>query len=175
MKHSIFIILFVLASTLFIASCSKMSGNGDLDGKWLLTERVYKTPYEINCVPSAVYWSFQLDLLSITSPDTIIPPDVLAPTNIPMAATSKITSPDTINTKTTETLCRFVKGADKLNITQTYIHYRDRDSLLTASDTKALISVGIRSNVAQFRIARLNSSSLILVSQDDSLVFKKLN
>lgn len=150
MKHSIFIILFVLASTLFIASCSKMSGNGDLDGKWLLTERVYKTPYEINCVPSAVYWSFQLDLLSITSPDTI-------------------------NTKTTETLCRFVKGADKLNITQTYIHYRDRDSLLTASDTKALISVGIRSNVAQFRIARLNSSSLILVSQDDSLVFKKLN
>lgn len=150
MKHSIFIILLFLASTLSVGSCSKMSDNGDLDGKWLLTERVAKTPYEINCVPSAVYWSFQLDLLSITSPDTI-------------------------NTKTTETLCRFVKDADKLNITQTYIHYRNRDSLLTASDTKALISVGIRSNVAQFRIARLNSSSLILVSQDDSLVFKKLN
>lgn len=148
MKHTLTTILSLLALALLAASCGKTPQNGDLDGKWRLAERIAKKAYTQDTDPGTVYWSFSLDLLSIN--------------------TGAIH-----NGKTTETVCRFAHEGNRLSITQAYVHYRDRDSLLTDPNTEALAAVGIHGNQASFRVAALSSSTLILVSDRDSLVFRK--
>ena len=72
-------------------------------------------------------------------------------------------------------MARFVHDGDRLSVTQTYVHFRDRDELITDPSTTLLEVVGIRGSASDYRIALLNSSRLTLCSQLDSLVFVKLH
>ena len=138
-------------------SCSKLSTNGPIDGMWRL-EEMYSKPFStcnyyseyIDKRSEGIYWKFQLNLLSITSTAML-------------------------NGHTTETVARFNYDKDRLQITKTYIHFRDRDSLLTDANTSILQSIGIRGNASNYGIKRLTSSCMILCSENDSLVFYKLH
>lgn len=149
-----FPILFI--SILFIvAACYKLSDNGDLDGRWKLQQIYSKASPEeahytlpLDAQADNIYWNFQLNLLAITS-----------------------TNP--LNGHTGETTARFSYTPSHLSVTQTYIHYRDRDSLITDPATTSLTRLGIRGNATDYRIERLNKTSLILCSAYDSLVFYK--
>lgn len=148
---------FSIAICCIIIACSKLSDNGDIDGKWRLEKMYSKTSptasdytIEKNLMDEKIYWNFQLKLLSITS------------SNI-------------LNGHTGETTARFTLSGDLLSINQTYIHFRDRDSLLTDPTTTQLETLGIRSNACNYRIRQLSSSRMVLCSHADSLVFYKLH
>ena len=106
-------ILFLLT---LVLSCDKLPSNGDLDGKWMLEHSyVRSTPdasFDVHTDRRAesISWNFQLDLLSIVSHAIH-------------------------NGETTETVARFSVNGDRLDITKTYIHYRDRDVELTDPNT----------------------------------------
>lgn len=152
-KHYISSLLTIL--TLACASCSKLSSNGDIDGRWQLL-RIYSkadanSPHydlEQDKAAQQVYWSIQLDLLSITSSENL-------------------------NGHTPETVARFTYAPPQFSITKAYIHYRDRDSIITDPLSTSLTPIGIRGNATGYRIARLNKTTLILCSAQDSLVFYK--
>lgn len=150
-------ILFICSLSMLMFACGKTPQNGALDGKWRLyeihsktqpTESTYAVAKDVRA--DNIYWSFQLNLLSITSAETL-------------------------NGHTNETVARFAYEGDHLAVTQTYVHFRDRDSLLTDPNTAALETVGIRGNASNFRIAQLSGSRLTLCSERDSLVFRKPN
>lgn len=156
-RHLPLITLSLLPLSTFL-SCSKLSDNGDLDGRWRLQEIYTKlqpsdthysaTPYT-DKRPSQIYWNFQQKLLWITSVENL-------------------------NHFTDATTARFIFSGNTLSLTHTYIHYRDRDSLLTDPSTSNLDSLGIRSNQCKYEIKKLTSTRLILCSEQDSLVFYQL-
>lgn len=137
-----------------LAACSNTPTDDSLNGKWRLRHLYSKalstdTEYGIDrgdMTDNHTFYTFQLALMSITSPDFH-------------------------NGHSTETIARFAHEGDRLNIGPVYIHFRDRDSLLTDPNTRALESVGIRGNAARFRIIQNTSTRLILCSEMDSLVF----
>lgn len=126
-----------------------------MDGRWQLL-RIYSKAdanaphYDLEQDKAAqqVYWSIQLDLLSITSSENL-------------------------NGHTPETVARFTYAPPQFSITKAYIHYRDRDSLITDPLSTSLTPIGIRGNATDYRIVRLNKTTLILCSAQDSLVFYK--
>lgn len=138
-------------------ACGKTPTNGDLDGQWFLTEKYYKAEkHAKNYIATqeepqeyTVIWNISLQLLEIATPGFAH------------------------NGVTSHTMGRIVYSSDKLAITQTYVHFRDRDSLITDPQTTCLETVGIRGNSENFRIAKLTSSRLTLCSDTDSLIFKK--
>ncbi len=152
MKH----FLFCLVAGLILASCEKTPANGDLDGEWILQEihskasasqPEYSEYSDKRATP--VFWNVALQLVGINTPGVLH------------------------NGKTEDTMCRFVYAQNRLSITHTYVHYRDRDSLLTDPSTRILENVGIRGNATDYRVVRLTSSRLVLCSPLDSLVFRK--
>lgn len=154
MKH-LRILPLLISMILITAACAKLSDNGNLDGRWRLQSIHSKTSAEqAHYTASAdtradnIYWNFQLNLLSITS---------AAP----------------LNGHTGETTARFSYTPSRLSVTKTYIHYRDRDSLIVDPTTTSLERLGIRGNATDFHIERINKTSLILCSASDSLVFYK--
>ncbi len=151
-------ILFASFTILLFSYCSKMPENGTLDGKWQLTEMYSKTTNSdahYIATPTTdkradnIYWNIQLKLLYITSAEPL-------------------------NTFTTETVARFHYSGSTLQVGPTYIHYRDRDSLITNANSTELIPLGIRGNATTYDIKRLNASTMILCSPLDSLIFKRL-
>lgn len=139
-------------------SCGKTPTGDDLDGKWHLIARHTKATAEATsyaeAVPSPdynIYWSFQLQLMSITTDGVVH------------------------NGHSDETVARFSHEGDRLTLTQCYIHYRDRDSLLLDPTTEELATVGIHGCTGQFRIATLSGRTLILCSDRDSLTFRKID
>lgn len=142
---------------LLITACSHVSRNGLIDGRWRLHEIHSKaTPADTrytaqnkNVLDDRIYWSFQLDLLQITS--------ALAH-----------------NGQTNKTFARFNYEGDKLAVYSPYVHLYDHDIPIT-NPSISLECVGIRGHEAKFRIVRINSSSLIMCSNIDSLVFRKLH
>lgn len=151
-------ILFASLTILLFSYCSKMPENGALDGKWQLTEMYSKTTNSdahYIATPTTdkradnIYWNIQLKLLYITSAEPL-------------------------NTFTTETVARFHYNGSTLQVGPTYIHYRDRDSLITNANSTELIPLGIRGNATTYDIKRLNASTMILCSPLDSLIFKRL-
>lgn len=151
-------ILFASFTILLFSYCSKMPENGTLDGKWQLTEMYSKTTNSdahYIATPTTdkradnIYWNIQLKLLYITSAKPL-------------------------KTFTTETVARFHYSGSTLQVGPTYIHYRDRDSLITNANSTELIPLGIRGNATTYDIKRLNASTMILCSPLDSLIFKRL-
>lgn len=142
---------------LLATACSHVSRNGLIDGRWRLHEihskttptDAYYTAQKKSVLNNCIYWSFQLDLLQITSS--------LAH-----------------NGQTNKTFARFNYEGDKLAVYSPYAHLYDHDIPITDPNI-SLESVGIRGHEAKFRIVRINSSSLILCSDMDSLVFRKLH
>lgn len=149
--------LIIIALSCLLTACSKLTSNGKIDGKWRL-EKMYCKPTdnalyyteEKDLMAEQIYWNIQLGLLSITSADTL-------------------------NGYSNETTARFTTNNNHFEITQTYIHYRDRDSLLTDPNITLLEPIGIRSNACQYTIPLLTSSKMILCSEKDSLIFYKLH
>ena len=134
-----------------------MSDNGPIDGMWHL-EKIYTHPngnatgpfsVEKDCSEDRIYWSFQLDLLSIRSKEAH-------------------------NGKTNESVARFKLSSSALDITSIYVHYRDRDSLLTDPNNVDLSAVGIHGNTASYNILQLDGKRLRLCSATDSLIFRKM-
>ncbi len=152
---NIFLPLIAFAMLVLVGSCGKVSHNGPLDGKWRLNACYSKAnPTDASYIvyedksAERIFWSFQLNLLSITTADNL-------------------------NGYTNETIARFSHEGDQLDIPQTYIHFRERDSLLTVPTT-ALVPIGLRSNTARFRVVSLSSSRMVLCSDQDSLLFSQL-
>lgn len=152
MRHLPLLLILFLTS---LAACDKQPDNDELDGKWQLLE-IFSTGADGGFTQltdkreSKTFWSFQLGLLQIGSNDLH-------------------------NGSTADTFARFTHSGDRLSVNEVYVHYRDRDSLVTDPSSTAFASVGIRGNTAQFLINRLTSSQLILTSATDSLVFYKVH
>lgn len=150
-------IFYLLATLPLWMACEKTPMNGDLDGEWILQEIHSKAKpndlqynhQHIDKRQSPVFWNVALQLIGINTPTELH------------------------NGKTNDTFCRFAYNGNQLSITETYVHFRDRDSLLTDPNTQLLAGVGIRGNASDFRISRLSGSQLILCSAMDSLVFRK--
>lgn len=151
MKHAI----LLLATTLcLLSSCGKTPENGALDGMWQLMETSEARPdgtfaESVSRKAEGIYWSFQLELLMIHSQGSLL------------------------NGHTFDTAARFRFTGDKLDITQTYIHFDNRDSLLADPATLTLEPLGIRGNAASYDVERLDGKQMVLVSKDYRLVFRK--
>lgn len=157
MKHILPILsLFLLAGTFFLGSCEKFSDNGDIDGLWIMTERYSRAtdapsegyPEKTDVGQRSISWAFQLKLMSIRTPQNH-------------------------NGHTAETVGRFSLHDGMLDVEPLYIHFRDRDSLLTDPQTTCLKDVGIYGNSGHFRVSRLSENHMVLCSDRDSLVFRK--
>lgn len=157
MKKKLLHLFLLLTAMLTATSCEKMSDNGKLDGMWHL-QQICSRPQDAASAgytehhdvrEAGIYWSFQLQLLHIKSKAFL-------------------------NGETAETMCRFDYTDSRLDITSTYIHYRDRDILITDAQTERLAPLGIRGNATSFRIERLTDHHMVLCSDQDSLVFQKI-
>jgi hypothetical protein len=140
-----------------------MPQNGKLDGSWQL---IKMTPIDTVLLPKkspttpplidngsqmqnyGIYWNIQLDLLTIYTPNVHH------------------------NGHTAYTATRFHYTSDKLSITEAYIHYDNRDSLLT-SDTDCLTNVGIVQLPEHFEIKFKDRKTMILKSASYLLEFRK--
>ena len=130
--------------------------NGELDGQWQLMEIAYKneptnTDYDsiINKKDDRIYWNFQLDLMMIR------------------------TIGAKMNGFTEMTMARFNHNGNKLDITKTYIHYRERDSLIDDRNTNCLEPMGIKGNAEKFDVKELNNKRMVLTTSVKSLTFRK--
>lgn len=148
--------MLLLLPALLLAGCGKTPVNGELDGQWIMTGMYSKSAPADEAYAEdrggenlPVVWNVSRSLLEIVSPNRAH------------------------NLKTDRTVCRFVCSGGRLAVTQAYVHFRDRDSLVSDPDTRIFETVGIRGNAAEFRIVRLTSSRMTLCSQLDSLVFVK--
>lgn len=151
MKH-VLRLLFGL-TTLFIglAACDKIPQNGDLDGMWQLTEMTpAATGVTTHKKPEAIYWSFQLDVLMIHTPYKLH------------------------NGKTYNTSGLFEKRGDSLHVNTVYVHYVNRDSLISDPHSTTLDAVGIHGNSGHFRIESLSDSHMTLSSDFCRLAFRKI-
>ena len=136
--------------------CEKMSDNGPIDGLWMMEKHYTRAasaeglPYSevVDVEGKGIVWAFQLNLLSMRSNGVH-------------------------NGLTDESVARFSLEGNVLQVGPTYIHFRDRDSLLTDPHTTCLEEVGIRGNAARFRVHTLNSKRMVLCSERDSLVLRK--
>ena len=134
-KH---LIILTVCTLLLTLSCEKLPENGKLDGWWQVTEVQFARngAYD-SIVPmkeQKIFWAVQLKLISITGIS---------------------------NGTTGETLCRFHYAGDRLQLTEMYVHHRDRDA------------TGIDSNQADFAIEALDSKHMQLRSDFARIVFRK--
>lgn len=147
MKHY-FKLLFCI---LFLSSCEKAAKNGFLDGQWQLMSIQKDEESALSDKKSeAIYWSFQLGIMVIHTPNYLH------------------------NNITNNTFGNYILTSDSLLIPSLYIHYYDKDSLITNTYTTVLNSVGIQGNSAQFAVESLTKNSLILHGQQQRLRFRKI-
>ena len=145
-----------LATLACFAACEKNPTNGDLDGQWQLMEISTKdaasdTDYTqvLSKKDEGIYWNFQLDLLMIR------------------------TMAEDLNGYTPFTAARFVHPGKKFDITSTYIHFRESDSLLTDPSTRILEPIGITGNAEKFDVEQLNHKRMVLTTPVKRLTFRK--
>ena len=146
-KH---LLILTVCTLLLTLSCEKLPENGKLDGWWQVTEVQFARngAYD-SIVPmkeQKIFWAVQLKLISITGIS---------------------------NGTTGETLCRFHYAGDRLQLTEMYVHHRDRDDRITDPAFSALKATGIDSNQADFAIEALDSKHMQLRSDFARIVFRK--
>lgn len=162
MKHKH--IFHLLCALIFIVtSCDKLPQNGVLDGSWQLVKMTRKdtlpSPNKIPATPPliengsemqnyGIYWNIQLDMLMIYTPYV------------------------NHNGHTGYTAARFYTKHNQFNITDTYIHFDNRDSLLTPS-TRCLQNVGIIGNQESFDMRLTGNNRMTLISNLYILEFRK--
>lgn len=153
MKYILSIFVVIM---LALTACDKLPKNGELDGQWQLMEMATKTAPDAteyaqvtNKKSERIFWRFQLDLLNI------------------------YTQLGNLNGHSGFSVARFKHANGKLDIAPTYIHFENRDSLLTDPSTTALLPMGIRGNAANFTVEELNSERMVLTSPMERLTFRK--
>lgn len=151
MKHYI---LILFSSFCMLCSCDKTPANGDLDGMWQLMEASEADgngsyANAVSRKEDGIYWNFQLQLLMIHSQF------------------------EPLNGHTFDTAARFTRSGNKLDITATYVHFGDRDSLLADPACGELIPLGIHGNSASYTINKINAKEMVLSSVHNRLVFRK--
>jgi hypothetical protein len=155
MRHILWLVC-VLAAGLY--SCDKLPKNDDLDGMWHLQRITHlnATPQvEEDVAPSRIYWSVQLDLLQINSPQQLMYRD-------------EVTGKQTYNA-----YCRFNYTGTTLNINKIYLSFDVKDSLLLDPTTQIMEPYGITGCADNFNIESLGSKQMILVSDTKRLVFRR--
>lgn len=154
LMKKIFLMAFVVLTGL--TACEKTPVNGALDGMWQLMEVSAKDvaaedgwaqPQSVK--GEGIYWNVQLDLLVIHSQH--------AP----------------LNGYTFDTAARFRHEGGRLDITEMYVHYENRDSLITDPATTIFEPLHIHSNRASYAVEKLTGKQLILCSDYNRLVFRK--
>lgn len=157
LKHTATRLFILSVCSASLLSCAKLSHNGDLDGKWFLLEMHSKPSEQAphytefqDKKGEGIYWIFQLNVLNIR---TMIYAE---------------------NPLSTDIIARFHHADRFLNVGPTYVHFRERDSLLTDPNITLLEPIGIRGNASTYRVEELNSSRMVLCSPRDSLIFKKI-
>ena len=139
-------------------SCDKLPQNDELDGMWHLQKIMHldeNNSYEENVLENRYYWNFQLDLMLIMSLSDLI-------------------YEDTANSlKTDRAFCRFDYSNGQLFVHEVYLHFDNRDSLLTDRSTTLLERYGIVGCSDTFDIEKLNNKHMILVSENKKLFFRK--
>ena len=143
----LYLLLLSLALLLF-AGCGKMPENGDLDGQWQMTSIKHLNHDAPSALNGKVYWSFQLKLLSIYTPD------------------------DLHNLGTNYTFCRFQVKGDSLHITKSYVHSMNTDIEMEDGVTY-LDVVGLHNNRESYAIQTLTDSRMVLRSDYHELEFRK--
>lgn len=150
----IFLVAFV--AVLAMTACEKTPVNGALDGMWQLMEVSEKSATSESGWAEAkstkgegIYWNFQLDLLVIHSQH------------------------QPLNGYTFDTAARFRHEGGRLDVTEMYVHYDNRDSLITDPATTVFEPLYIRSNRASYTVEKLTDKQLILCSDFNRLVFRK--
>lgn len=144
----------LLTLTALLASCDKTPANGKLDGMWQLMETCDIAPDGTVSAPvsrkdEGIYWSIQLQMLNIHTQHALL------------------------NGHSYDTTARIVCRGNRLELISTYIHFDNRDSLLTDPQTPALEPLGIRGNTAVFTIVENTRSRLVLESGYNRLTFRK--
>lgn len=137
----------LLAILAFVA-CDKMPENGDLDGQWQMTSIKHLNHDAPSALKGKVYWSFQLKLLSIYTPD------------------------DKHDQGSNYTFCRFQVKGDSLHITDSYVHSMNIDIKLDETATY-LDVVGLHNNRESYAIQTLTDSRMVLRSDYHELEFRK--
>ncbi len=150
----IFLMAFVLMFAL--TACEKTPVNGALDGMWQLMEVSEKSlaaesgwAQAKSTKGEGIYWNFQLDLLVIHSQH------------------------QPLNGYTFDTATRFRHEGGRLELTEMYVHYDNRDSLILDPATTIFEPLYIRSNRVSYSVEKLTSKQLILCSEYNRLVFRK--
>ncbi|MBO5699428.1 MAG: lipocalin-like domain-containing protein [Bacteroidaceae bacterium] len=141
-----------------LVACDKLPQNDDLDGMWHLQKKTTfndVNPNEVNVSDLRIYWNFQLDLLEIVSLEEPIYQD------------------DAKKLKTDKVFCRFDFSGHTLCVNQVYLHFDNRDSLLTDTSTQLLERYGIMGCRDTFNVEHLGSKQMILVSDHKRLCFRK--
>lgn len=160
-KNLTFILL-----TLLLTACGKLPSNGDLDGKWMLTAQYTKPSTDSPTYSdytdkrdAGISWNVQLDLLTITAPVSL----------------HEDTSELQLG-KSHEVVCRFNHEGSTLRLTQIFWHYRAHDIAITPEEleTSPLSTVGIHQGSTDFQVLQLSSKRMVLCSETDSLIFKKI-
>ena len=138
-----------LLATFTLFACDKMPVNGDLDGQWQMTSiKHVGHAAPTSALNGKVYWSFQLNLLSIYTPE------------------------DKQNNSESYTFCRFQVKGDSLHITKSYVHSMDKD--VEVEDTATYLDVvGLHNNRESYAIKTLTDSRLVLHSDYHELEFRK--
>jgi hypothetical protein len=152
------IIGLIMLLTVGVFSCDKLPKNDDLDGMWHLQQVT-----SLNVVPEeeedvtekGIYWNVNLDLLQIYSKNQVMYHD------------------DKSGKDVYHAYCRFEYTGTTLNVNKVYLSFDVKDSLLTDPATTILEPYGIVGCADEFNIEQLGSKSMILVSDDKRLVFRR--
>lgn len=160
MRTTLYYILTLLCCVSVLSSCDKLPANGELEGFWQVTEiRLHNEDGSAEVIPmkgTKMFWTFQRDLLSITSPDN---PNIYE----------------------RELLSRFSHQGNTLKLTQMYIHLRSEDipvtqELLDGSVPEYplnLLQFGLNAPVTTFTIRTLNGTSFIIESEYARISLRK--
>lgn len=142
-------ILYLMLLTIALAACDKLPENGDLDGQWQLTE---------------------LHERHHTGPEDNGQYDVREQRiywNFQLRMLQ-------IQTTVGQYNAYFSHLDNRLVIPEIYRKEQNNDIPLTDPTTTELAYTGIRGNTANFKVNKLGKRQMILTSETDSLVFRKI-
>ena len=142
-------LLYLLLLPSLVTACDKLPENGVLDGQWQLKEMHPRQ----------------------RTSDTDNRQTDVSLQRIYWSFQLKLLN---INGRGLNLFCRFNHHNGQLDIPEVYRHLFANDILITDPTTTELEPVGIRGNATSYKVIRLNRTQLILVSEADSLVFRKI-
>lgn len=142
-------ILYLMSLAIALAACDKLPENGDLDGQWQLTElheRHHAAPEDDGQYDVREQRIYWNFQLRMLQ----------------------------IQTTVGQYNAYFSHRDNRLVIPEIYRKEQNNDIPLTDPATTELAYTGIRGNTANFKVNKLGKRQMILTSETDSLVFRKI-